>query len=189
MAMLGAGLVPADAAPFALIGNALDNSVSVIDVASPTTPTATIAISGTPSGIATNPLRREGYVAVVTDEGVSALSVIDTNGFAEVAVIPLTVVDPTGVAVNSAGTRAYVTGGFTDNLVSVVNLDTRTEIKTIPVGNPATAAGPIGIVVHPAQPLVYVANSNTGKIAVINTSTNAVTAINLAPCPTGCVPL
>ena len=181
------------AAPFAFIGNSLDATVSVIDTATPETEARTIPIAGEPLGIATNPTRIEAYAAVVTEEGDSALSVIVgvAEGFAEVAVIPLGVFDPKGVAINPAGTRAWVTGGFEDNQVSVVNLDTRSETATIALGNdPLNPVGPVGVAVNPALPKLYVANFNTGTVSVIDTIKNAVTStITLAPCPAGCAPL
>ena len=170
----------------------IDTAVSVTNTASPTnvTVTATVTLTSTPvAGIATSPTRAEAYVAGLTQEGASVLTVVGTSApVGQITEIALSAFEPIGVAVNTAGTRAYVTGGLTDNIVSVVNLDTRLEIATITL-HPTDAVGPYGIVVHPSQPRLYVANSNSGTISVINTANNAiVTTITLTPCPNGCAP-
>ena len=188
----------AQAGPLAIIGNSLDGTVTVIDTAvsvtntaspSNVTVTATIPLTSIPVAvIATNPVRAEAYIAALTNEGASLLTVFGTNPLAQIIEIPLGVFEPIGVAVNPAGNRAYVTGGLTDNVVSVVNLDTRAEIAMITL-HPTHAVGPYGVVVHPSQPRLYVGNSNSGTISVINTTTNAiVTTITLTPCPNGCAP-
>jgi YVTN family beta-propeller protein len=193
----------AQAGPTGVIGNAVDGTVTIIDTAvsvtstaSPTnvTVTATIPLADAQgpiapvAGIAANPVRAEMYIAGLTSDGLSVLIVFGTNPPAQIAQIPLSVFEPIGVAVNPAGTRVYVSGGLTDNIVSVVNVDTRAEIGTI-VLHATDAVGPYGLVVHPSQPRLYVGNSNAGTISVINTTTNAiVTTITVDPCPNGCAP-
>ncbi|MFN8757074.1 MAG: putative Ig domain-containing protein, partial [Burkholderiales bacterium] len=77
--------------------------------------------------------------------------------------------NPFGIALNPAGTRAYITnnGGLA---VSVVDTSTNTSIATINVGNV-----PTGIAVTPDGNRVYSANQNDGTVSVINTSTDTVT--------------
>jgi|GEM_PF-1543694 len=65
---------------------------------------------------------------------------------------------------------AYVSNA-TDNIVSVIDAATNTEVRTIPVG-----ASPNGVAVHPAGTFVYVANTNANDVSVISTATNAVVA-------------
>ena len=172
----------------ALIGNSLDNTMTLIDTAAPVTVTATIACPASQwqdrdqPGTAGSLCGRAGHRRLFGADGPRH------EPFAQIVDIPLSVFEPIGVAVNPAGTRAYVTGGLTDNIVSVVNLDTRLEIATITL-HPTDAVGPYGIIVHPSQPRLYVANSNSGTISVINTANNAiVTTITLTPCPNGCAP-
>lgn len=180
----------AEAAPFALVGSTLDETITVIDTATTPTATATISLSGTPSGVSVNPVRREAYVGALNADAAAVLLVLSTDLLEQVTEIPLSVLEPTDVAVNAAGTRAYVTGGFSDNLVSVVNLDTRAEIATIAVGPAGTPPGPVGVVAHPSLARLYVVNSNSGTVSVIATGTNTVVAtITLTPCPLGCAPL
>jgi YVTN family beta-propeller protein len=169
----------------------IDTATTVTATASPTavTVTATIPLTGMPwGGIATNPVRQEAYVAALDATLASVLTVVDTATFGQIVEIPLGVFEPTGVAVNPAGTRAYVTGGLTDNAVSVVDLDARAELTLIML-HATDAVGPFGVVVHPTLPRLYVANSNDGTVSVIDTTTNAVVAtITLGPCPIGCAP-
>ena len=77
---------------------------------------------------------------------------------------------PIGVAINPAGTFAYVTNEI-GNSVSVINTATNAIAATIPVGSM-----PNGIVINPAGTLAYVANSLSNTVSVINTATNVVVA-------------
>jgi YVTN family beta-propeller protein len=82
---------------------------------------------------------------------------------------------PTGVAVDPAGTRVYVTDGVS-NTVSVIATATNTVVATVPVGSI-----PIGVAVDPAGSRVYVANNNvfsgvSSTVSVIDTATNTVVA-------------
>src|SRR5262245_911256 len=151
--LLGATVADAHP-PVALIGNFVDGTVSVISTTDPGAPTpvtvtATIPISGAPvAGIATNPVRTEAYVAALDAFGFSVLTVIGTDSLAALVDIPLSVFEPSGVVVNPAGTRAYVAGGIVDSIVSVVDLDTRTETATITL-NAFDLVGPVGLAMHP----------------------------------------
>jgi YVTN family beta-propeller protein len=69
---------------------------------------------------------------------------------------------PFGIAINPAGTRAYVTNFGSNNFdpygttLSVVNLQTRTILKNVEVG-----VQPSGVAVSPDGRYVYVSNYNT----------------------------
>jgi YVTN family beta-propeller protein len=76
--------------------------------------------------------------------------------------------EPLEIAINAAGTRAYVTN-FSDNTVSVIDLGTNTVTETIEVGR-----GPNGLAVRPDGAEVYVANLEEGTVSIIDTSTNTV---------------
>jgi len=69
---------------------------------------------------------------------------------------------PYGVAVNPAGTLAYVTNAGGDS-VSVIDLATNLVTATIPVG-----FNPFGVAVNPAGTLAYVTNYNGTSVSVIN---------------------
>ena len=75
---------------------------------------------------------------------------------------------PSGVAVNPAGTRAYVTnnGG---NSVSVIDTATNLVTATVTVGS-----YPFGVAVNQLGTLAYVTNYD-GTVSVIDTSNNTVT--------------
>ena len=68
---------------------------------------------------------------------------------------------PIGMAVNPAGTAAYVTN-YGGNSVSVINLATNLVTATIPVGS-----NPRGVVVNPAGTLAYVTNQGGASVSVI----------------------
>jgi YVTN family beta-propeller protein len=94
---------------------------------------------------------------------------------------------PTGVAVNPAGTIAYVTNQRSDS-VSVINLTNNVVTNTIAVGD-----NPWEVVVNPAGTIGYVTNLNSDSVSVIDLINNVVTAtiavgdgpVNLAINPAG----
>lgn len=63
---------------------------------------------------------------------------------------------------------------FSSDSVSVINTETNTVVKNLPVGN-----GPVGIVTNSICTSAYVANSGNSDISVINLRTNVVN--NFAP--------
>ncbi|MDY0130049.1 MAG: PKD domain-containing protein [Methanosarcina vacuolata] len=75
-----------------------------------------------------------------------------------------------GVAVNPAGTKVYVTNSKS-NTISVIDTATNKVTATVKVGN-----GPCGVAVNPAGTKVYVTNSKSNTISVIDTATNKITA-------------
>jgi YVTN family beta-propeller protein len=68
--------------------------------------------------------------------------------------------------VRAAGTKAYV-GNFKDNTISVIDVDLKRVIATIPV-----PPGPHGIVITPDNRWVYVASDGTSTVSVIDTTTD-----------------
>ncbi|MEO3760658.1 Ig-like domain-containing protein [Mycobacterium sp. B14F4] len=75
-----------------------------------------------------------------------------------------------GVAVNPAGTRAYVVNQVSGS-VSVVDTATDTVTATIPVG-----VGPRGVAVTPDGSYAYVTNYGSHTVSVIDTALNSVAA-------------
>jgi YVTN family beta-propeller protein len=107
------------------------------------------------------------------------LTVAVTGGVAAADSVTTTIPvgdDPTAVALNPAGTSAYV-ANLEDNTLSVIDVSTQTVTATIPVG-----IGPDGVAINPAGTDAYVANSNYatydgyGTVSVIDLSTDTVTA-------------
>jgi len=81
----------------------------------------------------------------------------------------MTISDPRGIAWNAAGSRAYVTGMGTDNVVIVDATGDRAGIQpTIAVGE-----GPTGIVLDEARSRLYVLNKFEASISVVNTQTES----------------
>ena len=81
--------------------------------------------------------------------------------------------DPRGVAWNAAGTRAYVTGMGSNNIVAV----DAEGVRAIPVGE-----GPTGIVLDEARDRAYVLNKFEASISIVSLSGEAEIAARHA-CP------
>jgi YVTN family beta-propeller protein len=80
--------------------------------------------------------------------------------------------DPRGIAWNSAGTKGYVTGMGSNNVIVIDASGNRAGIApTIPVGE-----GPTGIVIDEARARLYVMDKFEGAISVVSTATEAETA-------------
>ena len=77
---------------------------------------------------------------------------------------------PEGVAINPAGTFAYVTNKGS-NTVSKINLANDTVVSTITVGS-----GPSDVAINPAGTFAYVANAGANSVSKINLSDNSIAA-------------
>ena len=75
---------------------------------------------------------------------------------------------PAGVAVNPAGTRAYV-ANVGSATVSVIRTDTNTVVET-----PSPWAFSEGVAFNSSGTRAYVTNMDSDTVSVINTATNAV---------------
>lgn len=166
-----------DAAPFAYIPNSGNNNVSVIDtVTAPPSIAATVPAGTNPRGVASVVKASETFT-YVTNYGSENVSVIRTFRDALTEKVAFEKVrdirvgrNPYGIAVNPAGTFAYVTN-FLDGTVSKIDLATNTVAATIPVGS-----NPIGIVVGADGSKVYAVNNSSGTVSVIGTADNATVA-------------
>ena len=163
------GILHHHAAPFAYIPNSGSNTVTVIDtVTTPPSVVATVPVGTNPRGVASVVKTSETFT-YVTNFGSENVSVIRTfNDPLTDKVVFEKVRDirvgrnPYGIAVDPAGTFAYVTN-FTDGTVSKIDLGTNTVAATITVGS-----NPIGIVVTPDGSKVYAVNNSSGTVSVIN---------------------
>jgi YVTN family beta-propeller protein len=86
---------------------------------------------------------------------------------------------PAGVAINRAGTLAYVTNELA-NTVSKINLATDQVVATITVGTK-----PRGVAINPAGTFAYVANQNSNSVSKINVATDQVVATITVASPRG----
>jgi YVTN family beta-propeller protein len=161
------------AAPFAYIPNSGTNNVSVLDTA--TTPPAVVAtvLAGTnPRGVASVVKTSETFT-YVTNFVSNDVSVIRTFSDALTNKVVFEKIrdirvgrNPYGIAVDPAGTFAYVTN-FGDATVSKIDLGTNTVTATIPVGS-----SPIGIAVSPDGSKLYAVNNSSGTVSVIRAADN-----------------
>ena len=123
---------------------------------------ATLTVTAAPTG-------PYAYIPIFTSFSGNTVSVIDlpTNTLAATVTVGA---GPVGAAVNTAGTRAYISNQQ-GNSVSVIDTSTNTVVATVPVGSqPGSAA------VNPAGTFVYVPNQSSNSMSVIDTSSNTVVA-------------
>ncbi len=117
-------------------------------------------------------------VALV-DPASGAASIVDLNPHLDYSssTIPQTervksIGDPRGIVWNAAGSRAYVTGMGSNNVVVIDSAGARAGLaETIPVGQ-----GPTGIALDESRGRLYVLNRFDASISIIDTATEMVSA-------------
>ncbi len=173
MLAMGLGLMasPAEAAPFAYVTNATDNTVSVIDTASNMVVGTPIPVGNAPVGVAVTP---DGIHVYVANSGSNTVSVIHTATNTVVTTVPVGTT-PNAVAVTPDGAQVYVSN-YGSNNVSVIATSTNSVVKTVVVGS-----SPRGVAVTPDGAHVYVANEGSLTVSVIATATNTVIATVALP--------
>jgi YVTN family beta-propeller protein/VCBS repeat-containing protein len=156
----------------AYVTNKYDKTVSVIDTSTGAV-VATIKVPYSPTAVVVNPGANQysAYVAMTT--GVAVIDtannkVVDLNtGTATIDVIKVGS-SPSAIAINSTGTRLYVSNGGSST-VSVINTATNTEITKVTVGSQ-----PSGLAVSSDDSRVYALSLYSDKVTVIRTSDNRV---------------
>ena len=183
--LFGLGSYPdINAAPFAYIPNSGNNNVSVLDTATtPPTVVSTVLAGTNPRGVASAERTSETFT-FVTNYGSNNVSVIRTYNDAITNNVVFEKVrdvavgrNPYGIAVDPAGTFAYVTN-FDNATVSKIDLSNYI-VTAIPVGS-----NPIGIVVSPDGSKIYAGNSGSNTVSVISAvdNTNIITvAVGINP--------
>ncbi len=147
----------------AYITNQLDNTVSVINIATNTV-TATIPVGNHPVGVSVSP---DGTKAYIANEFGPSISVINTATNTVSATISVSGA-PYGIVVSPDGSKVYV-ANVSANSVNVINTVSNIVSTTIPVG-----LSPEGIAVSPDGTNVYVANQSDNAVSVITAATNTV---------------
>jgi YVTN family beta-propeller protein len=121
--------------------------------------------------VALNP---SGSRAYVTQLFSNTVAVVDTATDTVLAHIPVPT-SPTGIAVNPAGTKAFVASQ--SDVISVIDLATNTVtavIPVLPVGGGEKR--PIMVAVNPAGTRAYVTNGIASTVSVVDTSSNSIVA-------------
>ena len=119
------------------------------------------------------PMASAAPFAYMANQGSSSVSVVDAANPAQphvVATLPVGAL-PSDVAVNPAGTRAYVVN-YIDESLSVIDTATLRVVDTIA----AVGTLPNAVAVHPNGTRVYVANG-IGTISVVDTTVQPHTVI------------
>jgi YVTN family beta-propeller protein len=148
---------------FAYVANTWAGTVSKIDLATDSV-VATIAVAN-PYSVAINPA---GTFAYVTNPDISSGGVSKINLATDTVVATITAgSQPTGLAIDSEGTFAYVANSNSGS-VSKINLATDTVVATITVGSE-----PNFLAINPAGSFAYVVNS-IGTVSKINLATDTV---------------
>ncbi|OGP30682.1 MAG: hypothetical protein A2073_01195 [Deltaproteobacteria bacterium GWC2_42_11] len=108
----------------------------------------------------------KSIAAYVTNEGSNNVSVIDKSRNKVISVIPA-MASPKGIVVNKEGTRGFIVNSGADT-ISALDLDREKVLHTfnLELGSEASA-----IAITPDSSKIYVCNSATDRVSVINTTT------------------
>lgn len=138
-------------------------------------------VGSNPRGIAVDPSGRHVYVANMASSG---MSIIDTttNTVTEVDFSSLSgtaFASPSGLALNLAGTRAYVTDPSVNHRLCRINLVSPpasvANADCVVVGDAENdSANPIAVALSPDGTRAYVSNRNEGSVSVVETATMTV---------------
>lgn len=162
------------------VTNYVDGTVSVINAWSNTV-IRTITVGTGPEGIAVavNPLIHRVYVANSGSNTVSVISTVTDKVIATVAVGST----PTNVAIGPTNT-VFVTD-YGSNTVSVIQPDFSSTLS-FAVTNVPVGTGPWGVAVNPLTNYVYVTDSGSGNVWVLDGATYAkITTIAVGKTPEG----
>jgi YVTN family beta-propeller protein len=168
-ALFGAGA--AHAQLNAYTANVLDNTLSVIDVATNTVVGA-IPVAGQPIYLVIN---RAGNRAYVTLAMTRAVAVVDLVAGTVIATTPPIGVGSAHSTLGGPGGEFLYAIDMSGNVVRVIDTATNTLVTSLPVGG-----GPIAIGDTPDGTQVYVSD-NFGNFSVIDTATNAIVSTFSVP--------
>ncbi|SBS74821.1 40-residue YVTN family beta-propeller repeat protein [uncultured Mycobacterium sp.] len=140
---------------------------------------STISLGGTPTNVTLSANGARGFVVVgsqvkIVDVGASAPAITNTVTVGS---------NPYMVAVNSFGTRAYVTNSG-DGTVSIIEKGAAVggapTVTTVAVGS-----DPTGIAVNSNGTRAYVANTGSGTVSIINYGSSTPITVAVGSNPTG----
>ena len=117
--------------------------------------------------------------AYITNGGSNTVSVIDTATNSVTATVPVGS-SPYGAAVNSDGTKVYVTCDGNPGTVYVIDTSTNKVMSTVPFG-PDEIGGFRGVAVSPDGTKVYATNSFKGLYIIDTAIDKFIEALKLAP--------
>lgn len=157
-----------------LVTDLFSGDVSIIDAGTATV-VDTVAACGQPNGVAFGRFGRLAYVACTTDD---ELAIIDVAGGSRLGTVEIGD-HPVGVAVGGTGRRVYVTL-FDEDRLAIYDVLTG-SITTVPTG-----ADPTGVVAVGDR--VFVANSGSGDVTVVDGWTGTVLPASPIALPAGATP-
>ncbi len=150
------------------------NTVNLFDLLSEST-TSTVSVGWAPMAVAVNPQGTNAYVVncgslCTASRGAddNSVSVVDLGSMQVKTTIPVGV-NPIAIALNPAGTRAYVHNAQSATL-SVIDTNNNTVIATVP------SCGR-GLVIHPTLPRLYL---SCGRVIDTTTNTEITTIAGVA---------
>ncbi len=154
LAALGMGGAIADAGPKAYVGNFVDNTVSVIDVAAGSV-IATIPVAAGPHGMA---MSADGRTIYVTGDGSSSLDIIDTANDKVVKTVEIGK-SPNGVALTHDGKQLLV-AVYGEDRIAFLDTASETILGSVAVAKPHT------ISISPNGKLAYVTAQEPGHFGI-----------------------
>ena len=152
------------------VANAGSMSVSVISTLTNKVDT-TISVKANPHGVAYDPANNEIYVA---NQGSGTVSVIDATRNTVISDIFPGVLNPEDVVYDLANNDLYVTGS--SNFLAIINGSTNSVIKDVAVGS-----HPFGGAYDSTHKRMYITNSFSNDVSVINATTNTVIGTTTIP--------
>ncbi|MFC6010293.1 YncE family protein [Nocardia lasii] len=147
------------------VGNRFSDTVTVIDAVTRAVVT-TVPVGDDVRGLAVDPASHDLWV--VSGDGVS---VLDAATYTVSTTIPVGN-DPRYIAIDPRHRTAYVTHS-TENLVSVIDIDSRTRADSVSLGIRGKA---FGAVIDPAEHTVYFTGMAAGTVTMVDTRTRTLTA-------------
>ena len=170
---------PANYREFAYVTDGASGTVSVIDLVH-LRPDRTLQVGHRPTGLATNPQRREVYAVNTESDSVSVIDA-EQNRVAATLAVGHT---PYFLTVDPAGQRGYVANAGSGT-VTVLDLEHRRVLATVAAGPGATAGTGLAQI-SPDNRTLVVSNRLAGSVAVFTVSPDSAHPLGLRETFSGC---